>query len=557
MTIPAAVLFFALFASSAADTLIQNDGLTVSGKFLGMTRDGVRFRVNDREMTYPRSEVKEIAFSGPRTPPSGKRSLIRLGQTIEEVGALLGPPPTLFDFGAKKIYLYLDPPLKIVFRDGKVREIPVGAETPVATIPAPNPPDRQRDPDPEPAPPVRNSPPAVPNRSSNPGISPGARGGVILTPLDPALTEDKLISNNSNRAANIIFFNQSNNPLDVYWIGYQGQRVKYASGVSVGGNFQIPTYLTHPFLIVASGTGGTADKDTGKRLAGFMAITPNPQRDPAIYDVAIITDSPLTATPPSPQPRNEDYGNYPPKLRHLDPLEPTAHAPENRPPVVEALRPPPIVNPKDGLTYVWIPPGSFTMGCSPGDTKCYETENPAHQVTIPAGFRIGQTTVTQEAYQRVTGKNPSFHKGAKLPVDSVSWIQAQRYCQALGMRLPTEAEWEFAARAGSNASRYGELDEIAWHSGNSRGQPHDVMQKKPNAWGLYDTLGNIFQWTADFYTKNYSQARAFTPNATGKDSRVTRGGFYGLTSDFIRVSYRGSGGEDYQSITIGFRCAGN
>jgi hypothetical protein len=274
MTILAAALVFALFASSSADTLIQNDGLTVSGKFLGMTLDGVRFRVNDREITYPRPDVKEIAFSGPRTPANDKRSFIRRGQTIEEVQGLLGSPPTLFDFGAKKIYLYLDPPFKIVFRDGKVTEIPIGAETPVVIIPAPNPPDPQRPPDPAPAPPVRNSPPPVPNRSSNPGISPGARGGVILTPLDPALTEDKLISNDSNRAANIIFFNQSSNPVDVYWIGYQGQRVKYASGVAVGGNFPIPTYLSHPFLIVASGTGGTADKDTGKRLAGFMARTP-------------------------------------------------------------------------------------------------------------------------------------------------------------------------------------------------------------------------------------------------------------------------------------------
>jgi len=151
------------------------------------------------------------------------------------------------------------------------------------------------------------------------------------------------------------------------------------------------------------------------------------------------------------------------------------------------------VNPKDGLTYVWIPPGKFQMGCSAGDAECFDNEKPAHQVTIAKGFWLGRTSVTQQAYQRVTGKNPASHKGANLPVEEVDWNEAQAYCKAIGGRLPTEAEWEYAARAGSTGVRYGNLDEIAWYDKNSGNQSQEVGQKSPNAFGLYDMLGNTWQ----------------------------------------------------------------
>jgi hypothetical protein len=161
-------------------------------------------------------------------------------------------------------------------------------------------------------------------------------------------------------------------------------------------------------------------------------------------------------------------------------------------------------NPKDGLIYVWIPPGTFRMGCSLGDNECY-AEAPAHDVTITKGFWIGQTEVTQEAYLKVTASNSSGLKGVKLPVETISWYDADDYCRGVGGRLPTEAQWEYAARAGSTASRYGEIDQIAWYAKNSGDETHDVGQKAPNTWGLYDTLGNVWEWTEDWYAAELPQ----------------------------------------------------
>jgi formylglycine-generating enzyme required for sulfatase activity len=211
------------------------------------------------------------------------------------------------------------------------------------------------------------------------------------------------------------------------------------------------------------------------------------------------------------------------------------------------------VNPTDDLTYVWIPPGNFTMGCSPADPECARDEKPAVQVTIAKGFWMGQTPVTQEAYQHVTGKSPGYFKSAKFPADSISWDEAQTYCQATGMRLPTEAEWEYAARAGTTLSRYGDLDQIAWYGVNSGDKTHEVMQKQPNAWNLYDMLGNVWEWTADWYGA-YTAAAQSPPS--GK-IRVLRGGSWGNGPSFVRVSVRSGNEPENRSNVVGFRCAGN
>jgi formylglycine-generating enzyme required for sulfatase activity len=223
---------------------------------------------------------------------------------------------------------------------------------------------------------------------------------------------------------------------------------------------------------------------------------------------------------------------------------------------VRAATRPPKVNPKDGLTYVWIPPGRFMMGCSLGDQECDDNERPAHEVTITKGFWLGQTPVTQQAYQRVTGQNHSHFRGADLPVETVDWNQAQAYCVAIGWRLPTEAEWEYAARAGSGIARYGNLDEIAWYAGNSGGTTHKVAQKLANAFGPYDMLGNVFEWVADWYG-NYQPGAQSDPSgvASGQD-RVLRGGSWANGSRFLRVSFRFSSGPGASYSSVGFRCAG-
>jgi formylglycine-generating enzyme required for sulfatase activity len=200
------------------------------------------------------------------------------------------------------------------------------------------------------------------------------------------------------------------------------------------------------------------------------------------------------------------------------------------------------VNPRDGLVYIWIAPGSFTMGCSSGDTECFEWEDKPHAVTIGKGFWMGQTEVTQEAYQRVMGTNPSMYRGARLPVDEVGWDDARKYCEAVGMRLPSEAEWEYAARGGSAAPRYGEIAAIAWYDSNGGDQTHEVGLKQPNAYGLFDMIGNMWEWVDAAY---------------GADKKILRGGsFFNLARD-LRVSNRLWATPDTRHRNMGVRCAGD
>jgi formylglycine-generating enzyme required for sulfatase activity len=216
-----------------------------------------------------------------------------------------------------------------------------------------------------------------------------------------------------------------------------------------------------------------------------------------------------------------------------------------------------VLNPKDGLAYVWIPPGRFTMGCSEGDSECELDEKPSHQVSVSKGFWMGQTEVTQEAYKKVTGKNPSRTKGANLPVESVNWDKAQAYCHAVGAGLPTEAEWEYAARGGNPLERSETLDAVAWYGGNSGSNVHEVGQKQVNKYGLYDVLGNVWEWVADWYDPSYYEKRENTdpkgpPN--GKQ-HVLRGGSWFCDSRFVRVSVRSTSGPTSRYVGIGFRCA--
>jgi formylglycine-generating enzyme required for sulfatase activity/lysophospholipase L1-like esterase len=242
------------------------------------------------------------------------------------------------------------------------------------------------------------------------------------------------------------------------------------------------------------------------------------------------------------------------------------------------------LNPSDELSYVWIPAGTFTMGCSADDNECFDDEKPARQVAISKGFWISQTLVTQKAYKRVTGSAPSHFKGEQLPVEMVSWNDAQDYCRRLGMRLPTEVEWEYAARAGSTAARYGDLDAVAWYTGTSGpqpvdgtalyqsdpknyednliangNQPHAVKVKQANSWQLYDTLGNVWEWTSDWFDKSY-YPRSEERDPKGPVSgtlRTLRGGAWDDNARNIRVSNRYSLAPDSRKFYAGFRCVSN
>jgi formylglycine-generating enzyme required for sulfatase activity len=209
------------------------------------------------------------------------------------------------------------------------------------------------------------------------------------------------------------------------------------------------------------------------------------------------------------------------------------------------------INSRDGQEYRWIPPGSFTMGCSAGDSECAADEKPAHIVEIEKGFWLAKTEVTEAAF----GK-----PDRQLPAMGMEWAAARQYCGKIGGRLPTEAEWEYAARGGSSEPFYGPLPKIAWYEGNSGGEPHPVGQKTPNAYGLYDMLGNAAEWVLDRYYNRYDvEAPATGPNveqptASNAEAAI-RGGFWASPLDAMRVSRRASRPPREPGEMVGFRCA--
>jgi formylglycine-generating enzyme required for sulfatase activity len=220
-----------------------------------------------------------------------------------------------------------------------------------------------------------------------------------------------------------------------------------------------------------------------------------------------------------------------------------------------------VKNTKDLAYYVHLPAGQFPMGCSSDDADCYRDEKPAHQVTVSA-FWIGQTEITQDSYDYVMpGKNRShFNNDLQAPVENLSWGDAEAYCEAVGMRLPTEAEWEYAVRAGTSASRYGRLDEIGWHSGISGGETHPVQKKMANPWGLYDMLGNAWEWVLDWYGP-YGRDPVKDPRGPPTGTmRIVRGGSCCLRETSGRAErasnrYRLPPKKSLNAI-VGARCAG-
>ncbi len=245
-------------------------------------------------------------------------------------------------------------------------------------------------------------------------------------------------------------------------------------------------------------------------------------------------------------------------------LRPDNSTTQTKPPTVKPVQM--RQNPKDGLKYLWIPPGTFMMGCSPGDDECYDNEKPTHKVTITRGFWMGQTPVTAGAFKRFAGTTghqmpdaPNFNNGwgrENMPIVKVTWDDAQAYCGWIGGRLPTEAEWEYAARGGSTEARYGPIDEVAWYSNNSGNQTHDVAQKRANAYGLYGVLGNVWEWVSDWYDQNYylNSPVADPQGPSAGQFRVLRGGSWNYNSRYVRVSYRHALDPTGRNAYFGFRC---
>jgi formylglycine-generating enzyme required for sulfatase activity len=216
--------------------------------------------------------------------------------------------------------------------------------------------------------------------------------------------------------------------------------------------------------------------------------------------------------------------------------------------------PPKIIEKSDGLRYISVPAGTFRMGCSPADAGCDPDESPLHEVQL-SSYYIGESEVTQAAWAKVMKTNPSQFRGDSLPVEMVTWDDADRYCRAIGGRLPTEAEWEYAARAGTTAASYGALQEIAWYNQNSNAAPHPVRQRQANAWGLYDTLGNVWEWVADWHGRYPAGKQKDPQGPAGGLYRMLRGGSWFNYPGFVRVSIRYRVEPSFRNIDVGLRCA--
>ncbi|MDB4621624.1 formylglycine-generating enzyme family protein, partial [Rubripirellula sp.] len=224
---------------------------------------------------------------------------------------------------------------------------------------------------------------------------------------------------------------------------------------------------------------------------------------------------------------------------------------------------PPLTN-SIGMKLKLLPPGVFTMGDANGDSD----ETP-HEVTLTQSFQMGIHEVTQEQYKQVMGVNPSDFKESNNPVEQVSWEDAVEFCRKLSelpaeksagrvYRLPTEAEWEYACRAGTTTKySFGdddsELGDYAWFSGNSGQTSHPVGVKQPNAWGLYDMHGNVWEWCQDRYGDYPGRTVTNPSGANSGSGRVFRGGSWSRTAGFCRSAYRVRYYPSYRYFSIGFR----
>lgn len=230
------------------------------------------------------------------------------------------------------------------------------------------------------------------------------------------------------------------------------------------------------------------------------------------------------------------------------------------------------------MDMIWIEPGTFVMGSPSNELGRYSDET-QHTVTLTKGYWLGKYEVTQAQYQTVMGSNPSNFKGDNLPVEDVSWYDANNFCAKLTAQekaagrlpegyeytLPTEAQWEYACRAGTTTALNSgknltqeydncpNLGEVGWYTSNSGSKTHEVGQKKPNEWGLYDMHGNVWEWCKDWYG-SYSTGAVTDPVGPSTGSRrVIRGGSWYFNANYCRSAYRYYDFPDNDYYDFGFR----
>lgn len=211
-----------------------------------------------------------------------------------------------------------------------------------------------------------------------------------------------------------------------------------------------------------------------------------------------------------------------------------------------------------GMEFTRITPGEFMMGCSEGDALCDADESPRHRVQITKAFEIGKFEVTQAQWMALMHDNPSSQQGSNLPVETISKLDAQQFLAKLNdlhdgyrYRLPTEAEWEYAARSGQNPATTGKLDEIAWYGVNSDDGTHPVGMKEPNEWGIFDMLGNVREWVSDLYSATYySQSPASDPSGPSPEQYAASGPGPGGRGGPGGPGGRGPGGRGATSASV-------
>jgi len=215
------------------------------------------------------------------------------------------------------------------------------------------------------------------------------------------------------------------------------------------------------------------------------------------------------------------------------------------------------------LQMIAVKGGTFRMGSNSGNSN----EKPVHSVTV-SDFYIGKYEVTQAQWKAVMGNNPSYFKGDNLPVESISWYDVQEFIKKLNQRtgkhyrLPTEAEWEYAARGGNKSRGYkysgsDNIESVAWYIGNSSSKTHIVGTKQHNELEIYDMSGNVWEWCNDCYSSSYygSGPQNNPQGASSGSRRVRRGGSWGNGASSCRVANRNYNNPNYSLCNLGFRLA--